>query len=92
MYAADHREWLPANRVFEDIALVRNVANFKLIGAGEPERLLGARISANLLPALGVSPVLGRGFTEDEDEVGHKDVAILSDGLWRSNDRSDSAE
>ena len=67
--AADHRDWLAANHVFEDIALYRNLANFNLTGAGEPERLLGARASrANLLPLLGVSPVLGRGFTEEEDE------------------------
>ena len=88
---ADHRAWLAANHVFEDIALVRNVANFNLIGAGEPERLLGARISANLLPVLGVSPAVGRGFAEDEDEAGHEDVAILSDGLWRRRFGADPA-
>ena len=69
---ADHRDWLASNHVFEDIALYRNLANFNLTGAGEPERLLGARISANLLPVLGVSPALGRGFTEDEDEIGNE--------------------
>ena len=69
--------------VFEDIALFRNLANFNLTGAGEPERLLGARISANLLPLLGVSPVLGRGFTEEEDEIGNDTVVLLSDVLWR---------
>ena len=80
---ADHRDWLAANDVFEDIALYRNLANFNLTGAGEPERLLAARLSANLLPVLGVSPVLGRGFTEAEDESGNDTVVLLSDSLWR---------
>jgi len=80
---ADHRDWLASNHVFEDIALYRNLANFNLTGAGDPERLLAARISANLLPVLGVSPAMGRGFTDEEDEVGNERVVLLSDALWR---------
>ena len=80
---ADHRDWLAANHVFEDIALYRNLGNFNLTGAGEPERLLAARLAANVLPVLGVSPVLGRGFTEEEDEIGNEQVVLLSDSLWR---------
>src|SRR4029453_14637833 len=80
---ADHRDWQTANHVFEDIALVRNIANFNLTGNGEPERLFGARISANLFSVLGVTPAIGRGFTEDEAESGNDRRVILSDGLWR---------
>jgi putative ABC transport system permease protein len=81
--AADYRDWRADNHVFEDIALVRHVANFNLIGAGEPERLFGARVSPNLFKVLGVTPALGRTFTEEEDEYGRNTVALLSDGLWR---------
>jgi putative ABC transport system permease protein len=80
---ADHRDWLASNHVFEDIALYRPLANFNLTGIGDPERLLAARISANLFPVLGVSPAIGRGFTEQEDEIGNERVVLLSDGLWR---------
>jgi predicted permease len=80
---ADHRDWLAFNHVFEDIALYRPLANFNLTGSGEPERLLAARISANLFPVLGVSPAIGRGFTEQEDDIGNERVVLLSDGLWR---------
>ena len=80
------------NHVFEDIGAVRAIANFNLIGqGGEPERLFGARIAANLLPVLRVSPLLGRAFTEDEDEIGHDRVAILSYGLWRRRFGGDPA-
>ena len=82
---ADHRDWLAQNRCFEDIALLRNVANFNLIGdGGEPQRLFAARISANLLPVLGVTPALGRNFLETEDEIGNDDKVLLSDALWRN--------
>ncbi len=81
--AADYRDWRADNHVFEDIALVRHVANFNLLGTGEPERLFGARVSPNLFKVLGVTPALGRTFTEEEDEIGRDTVAVLSDGLWR---------
>jgi putative ABC transport system permease protein len=77
-------DWKARNHVFEDIAAVRAIANFNLNGqGGEPERLLGARMAANVLPVLRVAPLIGRGFTEDEDEIGHEQVALLSYGLWR---------
>jgi len=70
------------NHVFEDIAALRAVANFNLTGQGEPERLNGSRVSANLFPLLRVTPLVGRTFTEDEDEIGHDHVAVLGHGLW----------
>jgi putative ABC transport system permease protein len=81
---ANVNDWKVRNHSFEDIAAARAIANFNLVGQdAEPERLFGARISSNLLPLLRVSPMLGRNFTEDEDEIGHEHVALLSYGLWR---------
>lgn len=81
---ANMYDWKARNHVFEDIAALRAVANFNLTGQGaEPERLFGSRISANLLPVLRVSPIVGRGFTEDEDEIGRERVVLLSYGLWK---------
>ena len=82
--AANARDWRAQNTVFEDIALVRAIGNFNLVGQGEPERLQGALISSNLLPLLRVSPVLGRAFNEQEDEIGSNDVVILSHSLWQT--------
>lgn len=85
-------DWKARNHVFEDIAALRAVANFNLTGQGaEPERLFGSRIAANLLPVLRVSPIVGRGFSEDEDEIGHERVALLSYGLWRRRFGADPA-
>ena len=76
-------DWRVKNHVFEGIGAVRAIRNFNLIGEGEPERLLAACVSANLFHVLRVSPLLGRAFTEDEDEIGHEQVAILTYGLWK---------
>jgi putative ABC transport system permease protein len=54
-----------------------------LSGAGEPEMLKGARVSANFLHILGVSPLLGRSFFPEEDKAGAPAVAMISAELWR---------
>ena len=82
--AADAREWQRSSRAFEAVALARPIANFNLTGdGGEPERLLGSRVSPNLFAVLVVTTALGRTFSEGEDQVGRDDVVLLSHGLWR---------
>lgn len=49
----------------------------------EALRIEGAAITTNLLPTLGVAPVLGRAFTDDEGVRGQSAVLILSHGLWQ---------
>src|SRR6266540_257093 len=83
MAAANHRDLKSQTTVFEDIALFSRVANYNLTGDGEPERLLAARVAANLFPLLRVKPALGRGFTEDENQPGQDHVVILSHALWQ---------
>jgi predicted permease len=59
-------------------------------GAGaEPQRLSSAWISANLIPILEVSPILGRSFTEIEDQPKGPDVVVISEGLWRTRFAAD---
>ncbi len=83
MAAANHRDLKSQNTVFEDIAILRGVAHYNLTGDGEPERLQGARIPANLFPLLRVKPALGRGFSEDENQPGRDRLVVLSHGLWQ---------
>ena len=78
---ANWRDWRAQIQSFEDISLTRPVANFNLTGQGVPERLQGARTSWNVTAILGVSPLLGRMFTEEETQRDAK-VAVLSYGLW----------
>ena len=74
-------EWRKRSTTLSHIALTRPIANFNLTGSGQPERLNGARITHNLLPVLGVQPLLGRNFTEEEQRR-PAPVALLSHGLW----------
>ena len=50
---------------------------------GDPERVLGAAVSADYFPVLRVKPVLGRVFTRDEDKPGAPSVIVISYGLWQ---------
>ena len=56
---------------------------------GRPERLAGGQLTAAAFEALGVEPLLGRGFREGDDRPGAEPVMLLSYELWR--DRYGSA-
>jgi putative ABC transport system permease protein len=72
--------------------LVRHVANYNLTGDGEPERLLGARVTANLFDILGVYPAIGRPFTaEGQDREAAAYTVLLSDRIWRRRFGADPA-
>jgi predicted permease len=44
----------------------------------------GVRVSAHYFEVLGIAPLLGRGFTEDEDRPGAGKAVVLSYDLWRT--------
>ncbi|MEO8501006.1 MAG: ABC transporter permease, partial [Vicinamibacteria bacterium] len=57
---------------------------FTLKTAEGSERLSAARVSASFFPVLGVEPILGRGFSLQEDQpLLKRDVAVISYGLWQ---------
>ena len=52
-------------------------------GGGRPERARATVATVGLLPALGVSMALGRGFTEEEGLDSGPPVAIVSHAYWQ---------
>ena len=56
---------------------------FELSASGDPVALDATRMSGEVFAALGVAPLLGRAFTQQEDDQGQQ-VAVLSYGMWRS--------
>jgi len=79
-------EWQQQTRLLEAAGAFQDVHVNLTEGPNghlDPEELTAQRISAGLLPLLGVQPVVGRLFRPDEDQPGRTTSALLSDSLWR---------
>ena len=76
-------DWRQRSRSFDGMAAYRT-ENFNLTGQANPERLRGEMVSATLFDALGVRPLIGRTFTDAEDQRGAAPVVVLTSGLWNS--------
>ncbi|HEV2986052.1 MAG TPA: ABC transporter permease, partial [Vicinamibacterales bacterium] len=85
----DYDAW-HALREMSDLAMVVS-ETFTLTGGDNPERVRGSRVTASLMPMLGIAPRLGRYFTPAEDLDGTAGVVILSDRLWRRRFGSDES-
>ncbi len=81
---ANYLDWQSQNHVFEQVAIA-GYHGFTLTGVDKPEQLDGSAVSANLFSTLGVQPMLGRVFTQDEDQPGHANVVVLSHRLWQEH-------
>jgi putative ABC transport system permease protein len=86
----DFLSWKDECRSYSDIAAFRPLF-FNLTEGDLPERVAGVRVTANLPGLLGVSPVLGRVFRDDEDAPGRNQVALLGHGLWQRRFGADPA-
>ena len=80
-------DWQRQNTVFTGMAAMSE-RSFNLTGVGEPERLDGRRVSANLFDLLGVPALLGRTFVPEDDRSGSR-VVLLSYSLWQRRFGSD---
>jgi putative ABC transport system permease protein len=78
---ANFLDWQKQNTLFQGMGAFAE-RSFNLTGVGEPERMDGRRVSANLFDLLGVKPIIGRTFVADEDKLGTK-VVLLNESLWK---------
>ena len=67
---------------FETVGTVRDAAA-ALTGEGDPEQIQVGGTTANFLSLLGVKPLLGRVFTEEDDVPGAPNRVVLSYGFWK---------
>src|SRR5215471_12494748 len=84
---ANFLDWQRQAQSFSGMAAMAE-RSFNLTGVGEPERLEGRRVSANLFDLLGVPALLGRTFVTDDDRPGTH-VVLLSHALWQRRFGSD---
>ena len=61
---------------------------YELSGVGDPEEINGSRLTASVFPTLGVQPLMGRTFTQQEDES-RQQVIVISYQMWHSRLHSD---
>jgi predicted permease len=74
-----------------DVAAYAEGHDLNLTGQGDPLRLTGTLVSAELFSVLGARPELGRTFERGEDIPGQDSYAILSHGLWLQRFGSDAS-
>ena len=86
----DYVLWQAEAKAFDHLVAF-DLRNTYLTGRGEPERLDSVWATANLFPALGVAPQLGRAFTPEEDQPGGPRVVILSHSFWQRRFGGDPA-
>jgi putative ABC transport system permease protein len=79
---ANFFDWKKQNTVFEDVAAF-GASTLTLTGDGEPEQLVGCRVSSGYFAVVGIDPVIGRAFLPEEHERGKGQVVILGYNFWQ---------
>jgi putative ABC transport system permease protein len=88
----DYLDYRNQNKTFEQFAASYAVPiAATLTGSGEPERLQASAVTGNFFQAYGVTPILGRGFTLDNEKPGQELVTVLSYALWQKRFGGDPA-
>ena len=76
-----YEDWRRESRAFEDMAVCTRGLQLRLTGGDDVERVKAERVSANFFSVLGVSPMLGRSFSRDEEQ--RTDIVVIGYGLWQ---------
>ena len=78
---AEVRAWMAQPRSFAGMSPYWG-NNPVITGLGEATRVSAYTVSSNLFPLLSVQPILGRGFTAEDDQQGNAPTAVLSYDFW----------
>jgi predicted permease len=73
---------MPFSAAFNEIPV-------SIVGPGGRMQVQRSSVEASLLRLLGVQPILGRAFLDDESQPGHDRVVVLSEAAWRKLYNSD---
>jgi putative ABC transport system permease protein len=83
----DLRAYTRDTHTFEGMGVWANTT-YELSSEGEPVQINAARLTGGIFPTLGVAPLLGRVFNQEEDDQGQQ-VTVLSYSLWQSRFHGD---
>jgi putative ABC transport system permease protein len=87
--AQDYEDLKAAQHSFSMMAGYLNGSTINLTYKNNPQRYTGAYVTEDLFTIIGVSPVLGRDFTAEDNKPGAEKVAILGDEIWRRDFAAD---
>src|SRR5262249_14853193 len=74
--------WHELPRLFDVVAGVVPGVSFSLTRGDSPEVVTGARVTSAFSRVFGVSPIVGRAFSDADDQPGAPRVVILGHALW----------
>jgi len=80
--AAGVRTYMRETHAFVNLGAYQQTG-YELSGISEPAQINASRLTASIFPVLGISPLMGRPFTQQEDE-GSQQVAVISYQMWHS--------
>src|SRR4051812_10497666 len=90
---------IPATQDYEDIKAAQhsfsmmagylNGSTINLTYNKNPQRYTGSYCTDEMFKIIGVSPVIGRDFTAEDNKPGSPKVAILGDEIWRRDFNAD---
>jgi predicted permease len=86
---ANFADWQSQNRSFESVGAAESWSP-NLTSTDNPENLPGLRVTPEILPMLGVQPLLGRVFLPEEQQSGKDEEVILSYSLWQNHFAADA--
>jgi putative ABC transport system permease protein len=86
----NYHDWERMNLTLERIAAFRGLS-VNLVGAGLPQRIDGASVTAGLFPLLGAQASIGRVFSANDDREDAAGTVLLSTRLWRAQFGGDPA-
>ncbi|HEY2848458.1 MAG TPA: ABC transporter permease [Gemmatimonadaceae bacterium] len=78
----NYRDYQAAQHSFAEMGAF-HATSVNLVGRGDPQRLTGSALTAEVLPLLGVNPLIGRTFTAEEQHAAASGTVVLSYGLWQ---------
>jgi predicted permease len=78
----DYLDRRKMTNVFSEVALIGN-SGYEIGLEGSPQRIRGQYVTPSFFKVLGVRPLVGRTFTEEEAVLGKEKVAVLTEGLWK---------
>jgi putative ABC transport system permease protein len=80
---ADFLDWRERSQSFSAIAAAIPYSH-DFTGGGDPEVLFGAQVTEGFFDALGMKPLMGRGFLPEEFVTGGRRVVVITYGLWQA--------